>query len=97
MTGAGARKTHDRLRREKLKLKHECNYKDENGWHPKAGWSSPRGAKRAIDRISEDTGRFYELYECRVCGLFHIKPDKRSWRALRASLLVQMLEERSGN
>lgn len=80
MTGAGARKRHNAARKEKVRLR-ECQYRDPSlgVWLPRAAWPTRRGARRAIDRIYDLTGRAYVRYECQVCGMFHIKPGQRTY------------------
>ncbi len=79
MTGAGASKRHSQRRRAVVKARRDCNYRDSQGvWQPRAAWKTKRAAKRAIDRIYDATGRAYVRYECSGCGLYHIKPGRRT-------------------
>ena len=90
MTGAAAKKRHEKARSERSSLLKDHKYRDEEGeWHDRPAFHR-RTAQRAVERIYEMTGAEYVKYECRNCGEWHIKPHGKRWRA---SLLVQMLDE----
>jgi hypothetical protein len=80
MTGVAALVRKRARRSEALEIKRECAYKDIDGrtWQPRHAFNA-KGAKRAIERIYDLTGKAYSRYECRNCGSYHIKrsPPRR--------------------
>jgi hypothetical protein len=79
MTGTGSRNRHNKARKDLLQKRRDCNYKDVDGtWRPKPDFNK-KGARLAIERIYDLTGMAYVRYECRNCGLYHIKIAKRTY------------------
>jgi hypothetical protein len=74
MSGKGA----DQRRRQRRKLRQDCYWRGLDGvWQPRYGFKD-RGARRAIERIYDLTGRVYVRYKCELCGLVHIKLVRRT-------------------